>query len=127
MPHLILEYTGNISQRIDCRVLFSRLHHILINEGRFNIDSCKSRAVRLESYWVGAGEAQDAFVHLDLRLLEGRSTDLKRRLGQLCLQWLESYFEPSLARLTLQISVEVSDIERATYFKFPEGSFIELT
>jgi 5-carboxymethyl-2-hydroxymuconate isomerase len=59
--------------------------------------------------------------------LEGRSTELKRRIGQLFLQWLEEYFEPSLAKMTLQITVEVNAIDRSTYFKFPEGSFIELT
>jgi 5-carboxymethyl-2-hydroxymuconate isomerase len=127
MPHITLEYTDNLTQKINSKVLFSRLHQILLHEGKINVDNCKSRAIRLDTYYVGSGEPQDAFVHLDVRFLEGRSTELKRRIGQLFLQWLEEYFEPSLARLPLQITVEVNSIDRSTYFKFPESSFIELT
>ena len=47
--------------------------------------------------------------------------DLKRQIGRACLEVLQESFTPSSA-LELQITVEIQDIERTTYFKIPEGT-----
>jgi 5-carboxymethyl-2-hydroxymuconate isomerase len=122
MPHLTLEYTSNLSQSIDADQLFPRLHQILVNVGGISIHNCKSRAVCLDTYYIGKGDVQDAFIHLDIRFLEGRSLELKQRIGRLSLSWLKEYFAPSLAELELQVTVGIADIQPQTYFKIPEGT-----
>jgi 5-carboxymethyl-2-hydroxymuconate isomerase len=122
MPHLILEYSANISQEIQMHELGAALHQLLADTGGIRLENCKSRAVRREAYYIGQGETANAFVHLDIRFLEGRPLALKQEIGKRSLDILRTYFAPSLAELDLQITVQVQDIERHTFFKIPEAS-----
>lgn len=122
MPHLTLQYTENINQDIDFPDLFSKLHGILVDPGGIKIDNCKSRAIRLENYYIGRGEISNAFVHLDVQFLEGRSILLKKEIGNQMLDALKKYYKLSIAEFNLQITIEIRDIQREVYYKFPEGS-----
>jgi 5-carboxymethyl-2-hydroxymuconate isomerase len=122
MPHLTLEYSANIDQEIRADDLFSELHQALASLANLNVENCKGRLVRLEDTYIGRGEPQNAFVHLDIRLLAGRAPELKRRIGQHCLRFLEDYFAPSTADRQLQITVEIVDIQPEAYFKVPAGT-----
>lgn len=118
MPHLTLEYTGNLEQEIDAfSRLFLGLHRILADVGTIGIKNCKSRAVRLDDYLIGEGTADGAFVHLGIRILEGCSIEVKGEIGRQCLCLLGEYFSASLARSELQITVEIIDMQRQHYFK----------
>jgi 5-carboxymethyl-2-hydroxymuconate isomerase len=123
MPHLTFEYTSNIKQDIDFSALFAQIHSILAEVGGINIENCKSRAVKLDDFTIGTGEPDHAFVHTDLKFLVGRREALKQEIGQHILNVLRETYAPSLARYDLQITVQIQDIQRETYFKIPEGSF----
>lgn len=123
MPQMTLEYTANIPQEINTRDLFSGLHQTVADILGISVDNCKSRAFRLDAYHIGRREDQGAFAHLEVRFLDGRPLEVKQEVGQQCLSLLEAYFEPSPTELALQITVEVRDIQRATYFKIPQGTF----
>jgi len=122
MPHLTLEYTPNLDQEIVADVLFARLHQVLAEVGGIAIGNCKSRIVCLDGYYIATGGPRNAFVHLTIRFLEGRAIELKQKVGRASLRVLDEYFAPSSATLDLQLTVEMQDIERATYFKIPEGT-----
>jgi 5-carboxymethyl-2-hydroxymuconate isomerase len=117
MPHLTLEYSSNITQEIDFQALFLELHQMVAEQGNTLVANCKSRAYRLDDYLVAGGEAGAAFVHLTIRLFAGKPLEARQRLGRESLRLLEAYYAPSLAELALQITVEIGDIEQATYFK----------
>jgi 5-carboxymethyl-2-hydroxymuconate isomerase len=118
----MLEYTANIKQEIDLADLLVQLHLVLVDVGGIPLGNCKSRAIRLDDFHIAGGEARHAFVHLTIRFLEGRSTELKQQIGRQSLGILEKSFAPSFTEFDLQITVEIKDIERATYFKIPEGT-----
>lgn len=122
MPHLTLEYSANVNQEIETEELFSELHTLLASVADLAIGNCKSRLVRLDRTYIGRGEPHNAFVHLEIRLLAGRSPERKGRIGRECLNFLESYFASSAADHALQITVEIVDLERYAYFKAPGGS-----
>ena len=122
MPHLTLEYTHNLRLSASFDELFGQLHRVLADVGGIPLGNCKSRAVRLTDYYVGDGGDNHAFVHLTIRFLAGRSTELKQEVGRQSLAVLEECFAPSSAELELQVTVEIQEIERSTYFKFPEGT-----
>lgn len=122
MPHLTLEYSQNIRQKVNFKDLFSGLHQILAAKGGVKIENCKSRAVRRDEFHIGNGERTSAFIHLELSMLEGRSVALKQEVGREILEFLREYYAPSIAEHDLQITVEIKDIHRSTYFKIPENS-----
>ncbi|MBC8331404.1 MAG: 5-carboxymethyl-2-hydroxymuconate Delta-isomerase [Anaerolineae bacterium] len=122
MPHLILEYTKNISQQLDAEKLFAPLHQIIAETAGIRIENCKSRAILLHDYYIADGRQGQAFVHLDIRFLEGRSSEIKQSIGQQCLQALRGYFGDIPKEMDLQLTVEIGDIQRQSYFKFPAGT-----
>jgi 5-carboxymethyl-2-hydroxymuconate isomerase len=122
MPHLTIEYTGNLEPERGFDSLFARLHSVLNDLGGIKKANCKSRAVRVDRFLVGEGGADAAFVHADVRFLEGRPVPVKREIGKAILAVLRESFPPLPGIRDLQITVEIRDIRRAMYFKHPEGS-----
>jgi len=122
MPHLTLEYTANLEERAPDPDLLLSLHRLLESVAGIKIGNCKSRWRRLEEWLVGDGKGESAFVHLDLRFLEGRPLSVKQAVGAGAMELLRAHFAPASKGLDLQITVEVGDIRKATYFKDPPGT-----
>jgi len=75
-----------------------------------------------EEWVIGDGKEEGAFVHLDLRFLEGRPPQEKQAVGLAALERLCDHFAAVPESLNLQITVEVQDIQKAFYFKHPPGT-----
>ncbi len=117
MPQLVLEYSANISQKIDSTLLLTEIASIISAAGGIPVENFKSRLIRREEYLVGKGGRKDAFVHLEAGIFSGRTVEVKRRIGEDCIEYLEEYFSPSTGELSLQITVEIREMEKETYFK----------
>lgn len=121
MPHIVFEYTADLSPLPDMGQVFKRVHAILDEVARAKVPNSKSRSIPVDSY-VGDGDPINAFVHLDIRLMEGRSDEVKEEISNRCLMLLTDTLKDAVDRRNLQITVSVSDLERATYAKHPPGT-----
>ncbi|MCZ6706188.1 MAG: isomerase, partial [Bacteroidetes bacterium] len=81
MPHLTLEYSGNVTDLPDINDVFGEIHRVLQKTAGIKIANCKSRARVADEYLIADGGPAHAFVHLDVRILDGRSVELKKELG----------------------------------------------
>jgi 5-carboxymethyl-2-hydroxymuconate isomerase len=117
MPHMILEYSANVVDEIDERALALALNRELVAAGPFALADVKSRVYRAERFAIADGGEREAFVHLELRILEGRDADTRRAAGEHMLGVLRRAFARSLAELDLQITVEICEMGRGNYFK----------
>lgn len=122
MPHLTLEYSANVPDPPDIQGILREFHRVLQETAGIKIANCKSRGRIADEYLVADGGSSHAFVHLDVRILEGRSVELKKELGNRLLETLREHFSSAEAVLDLQMTVEIRDIERSSYFKHPEGT-----
>ena len=127
MPHLRLEYSQNVTLPADNYLLLHRLHATLAKIGEIRIENFKSRVYVAERYFIGSGEDRDGFVHLDIRFLEGRSDEVRQRIGKEAVRILVERCQPLNPTLDLQVTAEVRDIVRACYFKHPEGTLTPLS
>ena len=123
MPQITLEYTTNAPQREGLQDLLAKIHRILAEVGGIKIGNCKSRARACETYHIAGGEPSGAFVHLEVRILEGRTPEVKQKIGESLLKALVDWYGESGADNGLQLTVEIQDIILANYFKHPSGSF----
>jgi len=123
MPQISLEYSSNIQDVTNFKQLFSAIHHVIHTSGRVLIENCKSRAICHKTYFIGQGNPMNAFIHLEVQWLEGRSTELKSQIGNELLSLLKKYYHSSMQQQNLQITVHIIDINRDSYFKLPKGSF----
>lgn len=122
MPQITLEYTGNLWETPPNRDLLLSIHRLLESAAGIKIGNCKSRWRELEDWVVGDGEGESAFVHLDMRILEGRQEELKRAMGEGAVRILKAHFQPLPEGVDLQITVEVQEMRRTAYFKDPPGT-----
>ncbi len=123
MPHTTIEYSGNLGDQFGVADLLARFHGVLTEVGGIDLTNCKSRVVALETYLIGDGDERHAFVHADVRFLEGRPPGVKRAIGAGLLRVLQEFFRGDAERFDLQLTVEIRDIQREAYFKLPEGTF----
>jgi 5-carboxymethyl-2-hydroxymuconate isomerase len=117
MPHLRLEYTANVPQKVDFSDLLAELQQTMSEVGNIPIANFKSRAYRLEDYCMADGASGKSFVHLDVQFLEGRPLELKQRIGEALMGALKARYAPAIAQGGLELSVELREIQRAVYFK----------
>ena len=122
MPHLTLEYTANLDEWANDSDLLRSLHQLLHSVAGIRIENCKSRWRMVEEWVVGKGEGESAFLHLDLRFLEGRPLGTKQAVGTGALDLIQKHFASIPEDLGLQITVEIQDIKKDTYFKHPPGT-----
>ena len=116
MPQLKFEYSDNIRSDVNFQHVLSHVHQILTQTISCNIEDCKSRIVKLDNYFISQGEKENAMVHLEVNILEGRSDELKHDLGQKLLSLLNSVFT-NIEGMNLQITVEIKDIIKNNYHK----------
>lgn len=122
MPHLRLEYSSNVTGVPKASVLFEKLHAAMHDVAHISQANCKSRMLKTSDYFVADGSYGQAFVHLEVRLLAGRSNELKQSLGEALLQLLLQEIGEHNSTLDLQTTVELVEMERASYFKYPAGT-----
>ncbi|MFK8012025.1 MAG: 5-carboxymethyl-2-hydroxymuconate Delta-isomerase [Marinicellaceae bacterium] len=126
MPHLTLEYTQNLKVDHEFSDLLNKMHQCIASIGAIKIENFKSRVYRAENFFIATGDENNGFVHLDVRFLEGRSQDVKQKIGEQMNQLLVDWFQPLNKALKLQITVEINDIKRAAYFKYPKGTLTQI-
>jgi 5-carboxymethyl-2-hydroxymuconate isomerase len=122
MPHLTLEYTANLAGTPPTPELLLSIHGLLNSVAGIRPENCKSRWREVDGWVVGRGDPNAAFVHLDLRFLEGRPLEVQQAVGEGALEILKAHFLPEPPGVDLQITVEVQEIRKASYFKFPSGT-----
>ncbi len=115
MPHCIFEYSANIADQPDWPHIIRQIHDQLISTGQFVTGDIKSRVIRHDEYVIGDGGDNQCFVALNLQILDGRSDHFKNELSDMALEILIPAFSKSLAEQRCSITVQVSEIHRASY------------
>ena len=122
MPQISLEYSTNAKVKTSWKRIFHSIHGIIHKETGVDMENCKSRAISRDSFYIGEGGDAKAFVHLEVALLAGKTEKVKHKTGELLLHLLGQDFEGQTPETALQITVELRDISRENYFKFPKGT-----
>jgi 5-carboxymethyl-2-hydroxymuconate isomerase len=116
MPHLVVEYTGNLHERFDASALLATLNRELDAVGEFVTVDIKSRARRLERFVVGVTGREEAFVHVELAIMAGRSPQLKHDVVQRLLGVVREQIAAPPG-LRTQMTVRIVDIDPHGYAK----------
>ena len=115
MPHIILEHTDNI-HKTDILDLFKSIQDILVKLAEVQSQNCKSRAIQLNNFHVESNNKNEGFVHMEINILEGRSEEIKTKIGRESLKVLKSFFKNDRLRNSIQCSLEIREMKRSNYF-----------
>ncbi|OSQ50355.1 5-carboxymethyl-2-hydroxymuconate Delta-isomerase [Thalassospira alkalitolerans] len=117
MPQIEIEYSANLPIVEQLRALAISLHREIAVAADAEPASFKTRLSPLENVVIADGGPHHGMVHLDVRLLSGRSDDVKYEVGRIALETLRVHLENLVGDYAVQFSVEVHDLDRANYHK----------
>ncbi|MCB5160838.1 5-carboxymethyl-2-hydroxymuconate Delta-isomerase [Marinomonas algarum] len=110
MPHCIVEYSQNLAQEVPPADWLEAVKSACVASTLFAETDIKLRSTPYKSFVTGGQE--DAFVHVTVRLLSGRSLEQRQQLSHLVLESLTQF---SLKNVSF--SVEIGEMERESYAK----------
>ena len=123
MPHVVVEYTSNLRGHVDVPALLEAINASLIGEvsdGQpvFPIGGIRSRAVALDDWRIadGAG-ADDAFVHVTVKIGAGRGDALKKRVFDALFDTIAAHLAPVFDARGFALSMEVVEFSEAGTWK----------
>ncbi len=111
MPHLIIEYTSNLADKIDIDRFVEALHKVAAEMPEIPMEGLRTRAIEHTRYRVADGHPANAFVHVVLRLRPGRAPEVKRSIGDRLFAAVTEYLAPVCASSPLGITMELQDID----------------
>ena len=110
MPHLILEYSDNLNlQQKPLSPLFATLHDLLVTKLPTQLTHCKSRCISYPLYFIGDQNDKNAFVHLTVKILAGRSDLIKSEVIDAALAIINTFFKVH-SELHIHTSVELIEL-----------------
>ena len=117
MPHIVVEYSANVRDRIGLPRLIDTLHASALSTGVFPVGGLRTRAAERSAYKIADGHPDNGFVHVTMMIGHGRDADTKMRAAQTVFSALCGHLEPLFAVAPLAISFDVQEIDPVLTFK----------
>jgi 5-carboxymethyl-2-hydroxymuconate isomerase len=117
MPHLFVEYSANIEERMQLDTLLDRLYEAGLASGVFPIGGIRVRAHRVDRYRIADCAPENAFVHVTALLGHGRPLDVRRRVGEQLFEVLKTHFQELYEESPLAISFNIQELHPELNFK----------
>ena len=110
MPHIVMEYSANLSEQVSSTKLLNALHQTVVDSGLFSPEAVKARSVAFSDYVLPEGA--DTFAHVTVAILNGRTIEQRQGLSEAVFARLQAAL-PKDAKL----SVTIHEMEKETYKK----------
>ena len=117
MPHLIVEYSANIEDRIALDTLLDKLHTCALGTGVFPIGGLRVRAHRADVFRIADLSPDNGFVHITALIGHGRPLDVQQRAAEELFAVLTKHLEPLYAKSPLALSLNVQEFHPVLNFK----------
>lgn len=118
MPHCVVEYTDNLVGEVDIPALLRALADKLCDsDGMFPKGGVRVRALRLTEYAIADGAADDAFVHLTVKVGQGRSREQLDAFFAGFFDLAKDALTPVFERRPLALSLYVEEVDEAGSYK----------
>src|SRR5690606_34579840 len=117
VPHLIIEYSANIEERLDLGPLMDELHRVALETSIFPIGGLRIRAHRAEHYRIADCDPANGFVHVTALIGHGRPLEVQKRAGERLFAALTAHLEPLFEQAPLAISFNMQEFHPVLNFK----------
>lgn len=117
MPHFILEYSGNLRGELDTGPLFEKLRDCAVETGIFPLGGIRFRALCCDEFLVADGDPANAFVHMTIKVGQGRTTEVRRKAAEKVFATLTAYLKPIYDSRPMGISLELTELDPDLSFK----------
>ncbi len=113
MPTIHFEYTTNLKIVEKIKPFLLEVHHLLVEMIKTDLPTCRSLVAPYSDYVVGNGNDNNAFIQLTIKILPGRSEELKKQTGKALFDKIKKIFANEINRLNTEVRVylQETDIE----------------
>lgn len=116
MPHVILEYSDNLTQFNPNQALLAINQALVESSDSIQEEAIKSRAYPATHYVMGTQPENRAFIHVSLYLLQGRDISTKQRISQNVIEILQNSLTEH-PYLEVQLTLNIMDMDTEVYAK----------
>ncbi len=114
MPHAVIEYSNNLEPEIHRIDTVDVIHGTMMDSGLFDLNAIKTRSIGFDNWMVGEKGQDGTFVHVRISMMTGRTVEQRQVLSEMLLNAMVT----ALNELPVdQLTVEICEMERATYRK----------
>lgn len=117
MPHLIIEYSANLDDALDMRVLANAVHDATLTTGVFPLAGTRTRLVRRDAVVVADKHPDNSFIHLQMRIGVGRTPEVRAGVAETVFERLKAVAAPAFAARPLALSMEIVEMNPAGALK----------
>lgn len=117
MPHAWIEFSKNLAEEPEIRAFGQAVHAAMIETGIFPVAGVRIRIQRIDDCLVGDMDPANGFVHLSLRIGEGRDAATQKAAADLIFQRTSTHLKPLADRARLAFAMEMQEIPGAHSYK----------
>ncbi len=111
MPHIIVDYSPNMEERVDIAALCDVLRVAAIETGILPMPGIRVRAFRADHVSVADGDPKHGYVDISLRLRGGRPDDAKAAAAAHIFAAAEAFLSEPMKTQSIALSFEMRDID----------------
>jgi 5-carboxymethyl-2-hydroxymuconate isomerase len=116
MPHLTIEYSTELENKINKDAILIAVHQALNNCPELDMSRLKSRVIRHSRVITGSVGEMLEMIHVSLAVLSGRSVETRKSFGECLFSALQKTVPLDMQK-TISLTVEVREMEKASYFR----------
>lgn len=111
MPHIIVDYSPNMEERVDIAALCDVLRVAAIETGILPMPGIRVRAFRADHVSIADGDPKHGYVDISLRLRGGRPDDAKAAATAHIFAAAEAFLSEPMKTQSIALSFEMRDID----------------
>jgi 5-carboxymethyl-2-hydroxymuconate isomerase len=111
MPHVIVEYSANIEDKIRVSQLLATLHEAVEQTKIAELAGLRTRAERRDEFRIADNDPSNGFVAIIVRIAKGRTLEARKVLLEAVTAAANKHLEPAFATTPLALSIEVQEID----------------
>lgn len=117
MPHIVVEYSAGLQDRLNLDDFIAALHGAALQTGIFPVGGLRTRAYQSSHFLIADGHPDNAFVHISLKVGHGRDLESRRRACEMIFAAACKQLSTLYERSPLAISLEMQEIDPVLTFK----------
>ncbi len=111
MPHLTIEYSGNLDDRVDFARLCRTVHKTILGTGLFELGAIRVRTIRSADYAIADLLPENGFIDLSFRIGRGRSEAEKKATGEAIFKAVSDELAMLFEAPHFALSLEIREID----------------
>ncbi|MEY8830011.1 5-carboxymethyl-2-hydroxymuconate isomerase [Sedimentitalea sp. XS_ASV28] len=113
MPHLMIDYSANMEDRMDMAAFCDMLRRAAIDTGVLPMPGVRVRAFRADHVSIADGAAHHGYIDISVRLRGGRDLETRKAATKMIFDAARRFLEPVLEQYPVALSLEMREIDPA--------------